>query len=427
MNHQWHLLAPRLGLAWDPKGDGRTSIRAGYGLSYDFVNAQFFATTTLAPPFGNLSRISGPVRFDDPWATVPGGNIFPYTFDRNAPFASFGSFLAIRPDLKATGVHAWNLSIQRQIGSSLLLSATYTGSEAQHIWQTFQLNPGVIVPSSFPIGTCPAGVTTGCNSTTNLNQRRVFYLQRPQDGQLIGYMDQIDDGATQSYNGLILSTQRRLSRGVSINANYTWSHCIGYQSIGATPGSTGTGYLKPNDRGFDRGNCGTDRRHIFNLTVVAQTPRFANHSLRVVGTGWKLAGIYRATSGSFLTVTAATDRQLSGASNQRLNQVLPDPLCANPNPNCWINPAAFATPALGTLGNMGKANVLGPGFFQLDVALSREFRIQERRALEIRGEAFNATNSFRAASVTTTQNNTFGRILSAQDPRILQLAMKFSF
>jgi hypothetical protein len=82
---------------------------------------------------------------------------------------------------------------------------------------------------------------------------------------------------------------------------------------------------------------------------------------------------------------------------------------------------------LGTLGNMGKSNILGPGFFQLDVALSREFRIRERRALEIRGEAFNATNSFRAASVTTTQNNTFGRILSAQDPRILQVAMKFAF
>ena len=81
--------APRVGLAWDPKGDGKMSVRAGYGLSYDFVNAQFFATTTLAPPFGNLTRITGPVSFDDPWATVPGGNIFPYTLDQECSVYEF--------------------------------------------------------------------------------------------------------------------------------------------------------------------------------------------------------------------------------------------------------------------------------------------------------------------------------------------------
>jgi len=403
------------------------SIRAGYGLSYDFVNGQFFATTTLAPPFGNLTRITGPVSFDDPWATVPGGNIFPYTLDRNAPFTSFGSFLALRPDLKTTGVHAWTLSVQRQIGSGSLISATYVGNEAQHVWQTYQLNPGVIVPSTFPIGTCPAGVTTGCNSTTNLNQRRVLYLQRPQDAQLIGFLDQIDDGATQSYNGLILAAQQRFTKGLSVNGNYTWSHCIGYSSIGATPGSVGGGYLKPEDRSFDRGNCSTDRRHLFNLTAVVETPRFAGKTLRAIGTGWKISGIYRKSSGSYLTVTSSTDRQLSGASNQRLNQINPDPYCAERIPACWLNPAAFATPALGTLGNMGKANIVGPGSFQFDAAVSREFRIREGQTLEIRSEAFNVTNSFRAGGVTTTQNANFGRILTAQDPRIMQFAMKLVF
>jgi hypothetical protein len=189
----------------------------------------------------------------------------------------------------------------------------------------------------------------------------------------------------------------------------------------------GTGYLDPNNRAFDRGNCGTDRRHILNLTLVAQTPRFANSSLRAVGSGWKFAGIYRATSANFLSVIASTDRQLSGASNQRLNQVRGNVLCANPTPNCWIDPAAFTTPALGTLGNMGKSNVQGPGFLQFDLAVSREFRLREGQNLEIRGEAFNATNSFRAASVVTTQSATFGKILAAQDPRILQVAMKFAF
>jgi hypothetical protein len=427
MYRQWHLFAPRVGLAWNPKGDGKTSIRAGYGLSYDFVNAQFFATTTLAPPFGNLTRVTGPVSFDDPWATVPGGNIFPYTLDKNAPFSSFGSFLALRPDLKTTEVHAWNLSVQRQLGGAGLVSVTYMGSEAEHVWQTFQLNPGVIVPSTSPIGTCPTGVTTGCNSTTNLNQRRVLYLQRPQDASLIGFLDQIDDGATQSYNGVIMAVQERFAKKISVNANYSWSHCMGYASIGATTGSVGSGYLKPDDRSFDRGNCSTDIRHLFNLTSVVETPRLANNTLRTIASGWRLSGIYRKTSGPYLTVTSSTDRQLSGASGQRLNQINPDPYCAVRTISCWLNAGAFATPAFGTLGNMGKANIVGPGTFQFDGAISREFRVREGHTIEIRAEAFNVTNSFRPGGVTTVQGATFGRILSAQDPRIMQFATKYVF
>lgn len=447
LNHRWNLWSPRVGLAWDPKGDGRTSFRVSYGLSYDFVNGQFFANTSSSPPWGNLTKVTGPVSFANPWSTTPGGNIFPYAFNQNVPFASFGSFVAMQPNLKPTSVNQWNASLQRQIGNSWLVSATYAGSETAHIWGSYQLNPGVIVPSSYPLGTCPAGVVTGCNSTTNLNQRRVFYLQNPQQGQYIGYMDQIADGGTASYNALILSLQRRLSKGVSINANYTWSHCIGDESIGSGLGTGGAGYTEPNDRRFDRGNCtsstlsgleSTDRRQILNISAVAQAPTFSNGLLRAVGSNWTLSVIYRATSGSWLTVYTATDRQLSGQTNERLNQILPDPLCADPRPSCWINPAAFATPALGTLGNMGAANIPGPGFFQLDMMLSRQFRIREGQSLEIRGEAFNVTNSFRAGSetngtpnglsgVTTTQSNTFGQILSALDPRILQLAAKFVF
>ena len=254
MNHHWDLFSPRVGIAWDPKGDGKTSIRASYGLAYDFVNAQFFATTSLAPPFGDLVKVTGPVSFDNPYATTPGGNIFPIAFNQNAPFSNFGTYLAISPNEKPTAINSWNLAIQRQIGSSWFVSANYVGSEAEHVWQTVQLNPAEIVPSVYPIGTCPAGVTAGCNSTTNTNQPRLLYLGNPTQGKLIGYLDQITDGGTTSYNGLILTVQRRLSKGVSLSANYTWSHCIGYASIGATPVGTGTGYVNPNNRELDRGN-----------------------------------------------------------------------------------------------------------------------------------------------------------------------------
>ena len=190
----------------------------------------------------------------------------------------------------------------------------------------------------------------------------------------------------------------------------------------------GTGLLDPNNRRFDRGNCSNDRRHIANLTWVAETPRFANPSLRAVGGGWKLSGTYRVSSGPPLTITTSLDRQLSGQSGQRPNQVLADAYCATQSNSCWLNSAAFQQPALGTLGNMGRFTVSGPKFWGIDAALSRAFRIQERQTLEIRAEAFNLTNSMRANGPTVNTNtNTFGQILTAQDPRIMQFAMKFVF
>lgn len=447
MNHQWDLFAPRVGLAWATR-DGKTSIRAAYGLSYDFINAQFFATTSLAPPWGDLTTVPGPVSFSNPWANYPGGNLFPVQFSPDAPFAPFGSYIALQPNLKTTSVNQWDLSLQHQLGKDWLVSATYDGSETEHLWGTFQLNPGVIVPTAYPLGTCPAGVVTGCDSTGNLNERRVLYLQNPAQGKYIGYMDEIADGGTASYNALVLSVQKRLSRGILANANYTWSHCIGDESVGSSAEAAGGGYTQPDDRRADRGNCvsdtlsgleSTDRRQIFNLTLVAQAPQFNNRAMHILVSDWKMAWIYRATSGSWLTVTSSTDRQLSGQTNERLNQINSNPLCANPGPSCWINPASFALPAYGTLGNLGVSNIPGPGFFQLDLALSREFRVHEGQTLEVRGEAFNLTNSFRAGAESngtpnglsgitlTMPSATFGQILSALDPRILQIAMKFVF
>jgi hypothetical protein len=435
---RFNQFAPRVGLAFDPKGDGTTSIRASFGVAYDFPNQQLMSVAATAPPFGNTVQPPGPMSFADPWANFPGGNPFPTVPNPDAPFVTFGSFAAQQPDAKATTIYSWNLALQRQFGRSWMVSATYMGTQTAHLWVSEQLNPAVIVPGPL---TCPAGVTTGCNSTTNTNQRRLAYLRNPQEGQYLSYVDQIKSDGTASYHGLILSAQQRMSRGVSFNANYTWSHCIGDVPVGASTFNVGAGLLDPNNRKFDRGNCqqtsldgtfGLDRRHIANFSVVLETPRFSNKALNVLASNWKLASSYRVNSGAFLTLTTGIDFQLSGTNNQRPNRVLENPLCEDPRPACWINPAAFAQPALGTLGNTGRSSVPGPGFFQIDTALSRIFRIKERQTVELRVEAFNLTNSFRAgpgaALVVTARNNPqFGQILSAQDPRIMQLALKLGF
>ena len=164
-------LEPRVGLAWDPFGDGKMSIRASYGLFYDFANGQFFINTTVAPPFGDETRVNA-VPFDNPWSTYPGGNPYPITsfntFTLNAPY------LTLPYNMPATALHSWNLSVQRQFGADWLFSASYVGNQTEHLWVSTQLNQPQIVPSTSPIGTCPPGVLTGCNSTANYNQRRLL-------------------------------------------------------------------------------------------------------------------------------------------------------------------------------------------------------------------------------------------------------------
>jgi len=449
INNRYDQFAPRVGLAWDPEGNGKMSIRASFGMSYDFPNVMIYSTEATAPPFGDQTTVTGPEPFATPFANQPGGNFFPVAFSANAPFTPAGTYVAVQPNMKATTIYSWNLAIQRQLTGSWFVSATYAGTETAHLWVSYQLNPAVLIPNTdgTALGTCPRGVTTGCDSTANTQQRRVISLLSPANGTYLGPVDQFDSSGTASYNALLLLAHHTLAKKLSIDANYTWSHCIGDSTQASTVGSAQAGLLEPNDRRFDRGNCqtptlggsfGLDRRHIVNLTAVAQSPEFSNRLLHAAGTGWTLAGSWRASSGGFLTPTYSTDYQLSGTGGQRPNQILANPLCANPSPSCWINPAAFAAPAYGTLGDLGRSNIPGPGFWEIDMALSRAFRIREHQSIEFRAEAFNLTNSFRAgvasgttaggSGVTTTVNSAqFGQILSAMDPRILQVAGKFVF
>ena len=230
-----------------------------------------------------------------------------------------------------------------------------------------------------------------------------------------------------------LSAERRAAKGASISGNYTWSHCIGLVGGTVDQGlSIGSGYPNLNDRDSDRGNCLSSRRHFVNVTALAETPQFANNTIRMLATGWRLSGIYRWSTGTYLTVTDGTDRALNGVGSQRPNQVLADVFkdkSAGPLSQ-YLNLAAFALPPSGTEnGNLGRANIISPGTWAFDTALSRVFQIREGQRLEFRAEAYNILNSFRPGNPATSINNTntFGQIRTALDPRILQFALKYIF
>jgi carboxypeptidase family protein len=419
---RWKNVSPRVGLAWDPNGDGRTSIRSSYSMAYD-IRASAFYVGSITPPWVSQVTLPFPAGgFDNPWLGYPGGNPFPVpTVNKNQAFPSFATYFAVNPNSPTTTRNSWNLSLERQVATNWLASATYIGTSSTHVWLSRNLNLGVFIPG----GPCTLqGVTfPTCSTAANVNQRRRLALTYPNiGGTPIGTLTQYSTGGTGNYNALLLVLQRRAAKGVTLTGNYTWSHCIIDGSADQLASLT-----DPNNRRLDRGNCSSDVRQIFNMTTVASTPQFSNSMLRAVATGWKVSGIFRATTGNFLTVTAGTDRQLSGAANQRPLQVLGNAY-GDKSLTKYLNPAAFALPALGTLSSMGKANIQGPGNWDLDMAVSRIFQVRERQRLEARVEAFNVTNSLRVGNpVTALNNGSFGQITSAFDPRILEFALKFVF
>jgi len=341
-------------------------------MGYEMLAASFYATYITLPWTPSIIYAFPPGGFEDPWRGFPGGNPFPTgKVSADAPFLPFGNYFVIDKDSPTTTKHSWNLSVQKQMAADWLVSATYIGSHATHLWGSREINPAIYIPG----GPCTLqGVTYNpCSTPGNRDVRRRLSLQYPNvGGTSMAFLDRYEAGGSASYNGLLLSVQRRAARGVTIGGNYTWSHCLGDESKANSGGTPGQTYQDPNNRSLDRGNCEGDRRHIFNMTAVAEAPQFAKPTLRLLASGWRLAGIYRVSSGAFLTITSGVDRQLSGVQNQRPNQVLANPY-GNKSITNYLNPAAFALPALGSLGNMIPYNIAGPGTWQFDVALSRVF------------------------------------------------------
>ena len=246
----------------------------------------------------------------------------------------------------------------------------------------------------------------------------------------MGAVAEFESGGNLSYEGLLLSVQRRAARGLTFNGNYTWSHCIGNYEPGGNGGPSATQtYTDPNNRNLDRGNCGSDRRNVFNVTAVADAPQFSNRTIRILVTGWKVSGIYRVSSGSPLTILAGTDRALTGIGSQRGNQILENPYTGTSGPLVnYVNRAAFEVPAQGTMGSMGRNNIQGPPTWSFDAAVSRVFRFREAQRVELRAEAYNVTNSFRPGNPSATlSSSTFGQIRTSGAPRIMQFALKFIF
>jgi hypothetical protein len=430
LNNQWTQFAPRVGVVWDPKGNGRMSIRASYGIFYDTIPAQYNLNTETAPPWGDRTTLTNPQEgLANPFGGIAGGNPFPLTFNASAPYSLYGTYNTYNYNTHMTYVEQFTVSAERQFRNNWMVRVGYLGNEMVHLLGARELNPAVFMGT----GQCTLGgvMYNVCSTLSNTNQRRLFSSLNPTYGKYFGFVDTWDDGGTGSYNGLLLSAQKRTGRGVTLSANYTWSHCIS-DPVNTLP-NAGIGgsqvYIFPG-RVADRGNCNTsgdDRRHVANLTAVAEMPKFTNAWMSRIVSGWRGSATATLQSGSFFTVTTGEDNALTGIGGQRPRQVLAN-VYGNNTLSDWVNPAAFKMPGTGAYGNVGPGTIRGPGLLVFNAGLSRMFPIWERHTVELRVESQNVLNHTNlGAPILTLNSPLFGQITSSGPARIMQFAIKYAF
>jgi hypothetical protein len=415
-------LSPRLGLVFNPDGKGRTTVRLGGALLYDSVGTFIpYRMVAQNPPYGpQVTNTSGPYQFSNPWANVPGGNPFPLPPPgQNVPFPLANAEAFLPPHIHSPSVVQWNASVQHRLSDNWVLSVSYLGNSTSHLWIGNEINPAVYIP-----GTC-AG--SPCSSTGNTQARRVLTLANANAGKYYSQMTLGDDGISANYNGLLASVEHRFAQNYTLLVNYTWSKCLGVAPVT----SLGTGVLQdPNNVRGDYGPCSYDVPHLFNASIVYLSHRNGQGVLSHLLNHWSIAPLIRYQSGLPVNPLTGKDNSLTGVGNDR-----PDAVSATAYTGAshgllyqYLNPGLYAANATGKFGNSGHNSLRGPGYFDVDVAVTREFRFRERLSLHVRGEAFNALNhpNFGAPNATLS-SSTFGQIRSARDPRILQASMKLVF
>jgi hypothetical protein len=318
----------------------------------------------------------------------------------------------------------WNLSYSRQFANNWLATVNYIGNRTNHILGSYDANAPVDSPTA---------------TVANEQARRPLSLINATQGAYYSQIYQTDDGATASYNALVLRVEHRLSSHVSLLTNYTWSHCISTWDFGSE--LSGNDYQNPLNRDAEKGDCNFDRRQVFNTSMVASSVGFGPGVLNAITKGWQISPLISLYTGQPLSVTTGSDVSLTGESADRPNVVSGVPLNVGAGLNNWFNTAAFAggctttayvgNPScvpLGTFGDASRDILHGPGTIQWDMSATRKFRLTERFRLEYRADFFNIMNHANWGNPATGLTSaTFGQITSFGSPRLIQMNMKLFF
>ena len=401
-------LAPRVGFAWSPFGNARTSIRGGYGIFYDsspmsaianvFQNVAPFGTRiTLEPP---------PGPFSDPYA---GHSPFPLPFPppKDISFPEGLTAATYPTRFRTAYLQDWNLTIEHELFTNWVVRAAYAGSKGTGLLQGWELNPAYYIP--------------GQSTRANIASRRPY-------SPAFESIEMVGSGSNSNYNSLQLTLDKRFGRNFSLLANYTFAKSIDY---GSGAGTLWPDYSNPFDFSHDRGLSDFNHTHRFVASGLWQLPALSDYSalVRTLAGGWNLGGVLALQSGQPFSIRSGQDNSLSGVGLDRADLVGDPSRPAGVDPvRQWFNTKAFAQNATGTFGSSGRNILTGPAMQNVDFAVLKNFTLYEQAMLQFRAEFFNLFNhaNFNLPANRLTQS-TYGRITSALDPRILQFGLKFRF
>jgi hypothetical protein len=307
-------------------------------------------------------------------------------------------------------METYNITVEHEVAKNLVARASYIGNLGRRLSYTDDFNYARYAP----------GATTG-----NIQQRRPY--------QDFASILATYSAATSSYHGLQLSAERRVANNFSFEVNYTWSKSIDEVSADTTPQNASQ--TIPMNRRLNRGVSDFDYTHRFVGSWVWALPAFRewNAVARGILGGWQSTGITTIRSGGPFSVFSGTDRALSGLGSS-FADVVGDPSLPVGRSRAekiaqYFNTAAFAQASMGTFGTSPRNSMRGPGAVSFDLGFMKIFPVTEKVRLQLRGELFNAFNTPRFSNPFATVNvpARFGRIESAADPRIVQLALKLAF
>jgi hypothetical protein len=407
--HSWKTFAPRVGFAWNVGGDGKTVVRGGYGIFYSFPEGLLYQRTDATQPTDLYLNIPAPPSFTNPYQGFPGGDPFPRAHISPSQFKDYKFILpvsggALDPSSRVGYTQNWNFTIERQLRQDLALSVAYIGNHALNVMGSRQLNPALYYPGA---------------TVAQENNHRLY--------PGIGAMEYASSYVWGQYNSLQVSLTKRVRTGLTLLTNLVWSKTMDNTSS-ATEGNVGP--RNPFNFNLSKGPADFDQAVRFNLSAVYTTPHLSVTGIKnVLMNDWQLNVITSLYSGLPFTVVSGTDRSISGIGNDFADQIGDPTRPSGANKLAqYFNTAAFAPAALGTFGNAGRNNLRGPGFFNVDTSIFKNFNITEKRYLQFRAEAFNIENRANFQNPTSTvSSGTFGKITAANDPRVLQFALKLFF